>query len=406
MERRAILFVGAGIEAVPGIRRAQDMGLFVVASDADANAPGMAVADDRIVASTYDVDATVASATVYHGTRPFAGVLCLATDVPLTVATVANALGLPGIPLSAARLVVDKLAMKDRFSLDGIPIPWYRRVADASELRQIVANEGVPLVLKPVDSRGARGVLRLLPGIDLNWAFETALSHSPSGRVMVERYLDGPQVSTESLVIAGRASTPGFSDRNYEFLDRFAPHMIENGGELPSALPAAQRAAVCELVERAARSLGIADGVVKGDIVIYKGGAHVIELAARLSGGYFCTHEIPLNTGVDFVGAALRQALGDKVLPDELQPRFCRGVAQRYLFPNPGRVSSVDVPDWIRRDPDIALCEIRVQPGATIGPMASHPARAGVVIATGESREAAVTKAEAALSAIRIETAT
>ncbi len=223
---------------------------------------------------------------------------------------------------------------------------------------------------------------------------------------MVERYLDGPQVSTESLVVAGRAATPGFSDRNYEFLDRYAPHVIENGGELPSALPAEQRVAVCELVERAAHSLGIANGVVKGDIVVHQGEAHVIELAARLSGGYFCTHEIPLNSGVDFVGAALRQALGDKVSPEELQPRFCRGVAQRYLFPSPGKVSSVDVPDWIERYPDIALCEIRVQPGATIGPMASHPARAGVIIATGESREAAVVKAESAVSAIRIKTAT
>jgi biotin carboxylase len=403
-EPRSILFIGAGIETVPGIRRAQELGLRVVASDANPQAPGMNLADDRIIASTYDVAATVAAARAYHTGQPLSGVLCLGTDVPLTVASVAAALSLPGISLDAAHLASDKLAMKDRFAARGVPIPWYAPVADAAELRRIVARDGLPLVLKPVDSRGARGVLRLTTASDLDAAFAMSQSYSPSARVMVERYLDGPQISTESLMIDGRAHTPGFADRNYEYLERFAPHIIENGGQLPSTLPDEQQRTVRALVEQAALAMDIESGVVKGDIVLHDGTPYVIELAARLSGGYFCTHEIPLNTGVDLVGAAIRQALGDRVAAAELTPTRNLGVAQRFCFPPPGRVVAIVVPDWIGQDPDIVMCEIRTRVGEMIEPMLCHPARPGVVIATGSDRAAAVAKAEAAIAAIRIET--
>lgn len=401
---KTLLIVSAGAEALPGIKLAKKLGLHVVASDAKPEAPCFALADDALVASTYDVEATVAAASRYHHeVRPINGVMCIASDVPLTVASVAAALGLPGIPVESARLATDKLAMKQRFASDGVLIPWFSAVESIDHLKALVAAEGLPLVIKPVDSRGSRGVLRLQPDTDLAWAYATAKRHSPTGRVMLERFLPGPQVSTESLVIDGVAHTPGFSDRNYEYLDRYAPHIIENGGQLPSHLDESTQQAVRDLVQQAALSMGIRNGVVKGDIVVTDGKPHVIELAARLSGGYFCTHEIPLNTGVDLVGAAIRQALGEPVDPADLQPRFNRPVAQRYFFPQPGVVTAVEGAEAFADHPDVAYLELRVKPGDCIGPVDSHPARAGVVITTGETREGAVALAEKVATGISIQ---
>ena len=59
------MFIGAGIETVPGIRRALDMGLQVVASDADPDAPGLQIADHRLIVSTYDISATIAAARYF-----------------------------------------------------------------------------------------------------------------------------------------------------------------------------------------------------------------------------------------------------------------------------------------------------------------------------------------------------
>src|SRR4030095_14312032 len=113
------------------------------------------------------------------------------------------------------------------------------------------------------------------------------------------------------------------------------------GGDLPSRLPLETQERVKGVVARAGAALGVTEGTVKGDIVVHNGAPYVIELAARLSGGFFCTREIPLNTGVDFIGCAIRVALGERILPRELEPVWSVPVIQRYAFPKPGRVIEV-----------------------------------------------------------------
>src|SRR6185312_6052105 len=151
---------------------------------------------------------------------------------------VAARLKLPGISVVTAELACDKLAMKRRFAERGVKVPWFAEVRTVQELQRVAIERGRNLVIKPVDSRGSRGVQRIARVEDLVAAFMLARSHSPTERVMVEQYLEGPQVSTESIVTGGRCFTPGFSDRNYEHLEKYAPFFIENGGDLPSHLPA------------------------------------------------------------------------------------------------------------------------------------------------------------------------
>jgi biotin carboxylase len=403
--KQTLLVVGGGVEAIPGIQLAQTMGLHVVVSDRNHHAESVAVADNFLQVDTYNVQETVAGAQQFHQTvRPIHGVMCMGSDVPQTVSAVAHALGLPGCSTESARLATDKYAMKKKLQSDGIPVPWFSLVRSPEQLREIVSEQGFPLVLKPVDSRGARGVLRLIAGMDLEWAYQISCSQSPTQRVMAERFLDGPQVSTESMMLKGQAYTPGFSDRNYEFLETYAPHIIENGGDLPSHISSHEQHLVCDVVGNAARSLGILDGVVKGDIVVHHGQPYVIELAARLSGGYFCTHEIPLNTGVEFVRHAIHLALGHTVNPEDLSPRFQKGVAQRYLFPAPGRIVRISDYSNLKNQPGIAFLQVRVNVGDTVGLIDSHPARAGVVIATGDTREEATHRAIEVIRNIHIET--
>ena len=367
--KKTLFIVGGGVEAIPGIQLAKKMGLHVVVSDRDGAAGGVGVADDFIPVDTYDAKKTVAFAKEYsQRVKPIHGVMCMGSDVPYTMAAVATALGLPGISVESAKLATDKYAMKKKLWEDGIPVPWYSLVQSPGQLKELVLKKGFPLVLKPVDSRGARGVLRLTDEIDLEWAYSYSLSHSATQRVIVEQFLEGPQVSTETMMLDGQAYTPGFSDRNYEFLDAYAPHIIENGGDLPSLLSSQQQHMVCEVVGKAAKSLGIVDGVVKGDIVVHQGQPYVIEMAARLSGGYFCSHEIPLNTGVEFVRHAINLALGRKPRPEDLSPRYHKCVAQRYLFPDAGRVVRISDYSHMTRNPGIAFLQVRVKTGDAIGP--------------------------------------
>ena len=402
---KTLFVISGGTEAVPGIQRARDMGLRVVVSDINPKAPGFEIADDRVIADTYSIDDTVAAALHYQKTiKPIDGVMCIASDVPLTVASVAHVLGLPGITIETAQLASDKLAMKQRFFEKGIPIPWFRKVDSVTHLRRILSKHGFPVVLKPVDSRGARGVLRLTEYVDLDWAYEHSISFSPSKRVMVEEYLDGPQISTESAIINGQAVTPGFTDRNYEFLDRFAPYIIENGGHQPSILPKEQQNAVSRLAEQAALAMGISTGIAKGDMVLFEDGPRVIEIAARLSGGWFSTDQIPIATGVDLIGAAIKMALGERVPKEDLIPQYQKGVTIRYFFPESGRVVRIENVEQFRDRSWVHKMDFFVKPGDIVGPVTNHTKRTGFVITTGGTRNQAIERAMHVVESIKIKT--
>ena len=404
LQERRLLVISGGREAVPIIERAVARGLHVIVSDGDEKAPGFDVAHETILASTYDAGATLELARRIHEKDPIHGVMAAAADVPLTVSTVARGLGLPGPSVETARLASDKFLMKEALREAGVPVPWYARVETPGELLEMVRDRRTTLVVKPVDSRGARGVVRLSEGVDPGWAFEEARKNSPTGRVMAEEWVEGVQVSTESVVAGGEIATPGLSERNYEYLERFAPYVIENGGDLPAPLSDEQKEAVDEVILGAARALGLDDWTIKGDIVMGRDGPVVIEVAPRLSGGFFCTHTIPLSSGVNIVDAALLLALGMEVRASDYAPRSWRFVSQRYWFAEPGRVREVSIPPHIEYVHGLETMSINVREGDVIGPMVAHPARAGMVITTGSTAEEASLRAREVITAVGIYT--
>ena len=402
---KTLLIISGGIEAIPGIKKAKEMGLHVIVSDGDKNAPGFVFADDQIIASTYDIELTVKKSKDYNDSiRKIDGVICVASDVPLTVASVAKELSIPGITLKSAMLSSDKIAMKDQFSLDNVSIPKYKELFSIAELKLIIKNWGFPLILKPVDSRGARGVVRLNNKTDINWAWDFAKKNSLTGRVMIEEFLEGPQVSTESIILNGSCFTIGFSDRNYELLDQYFPFVIENGGDLPSFLPNNMQNNIKKLVSKASQSIGVKNGIIKGDIVVSNDKPYIIEVATRLSGGYFCSHEIPINTGVDFLSNAIKISLGESINESDLSIKKNVHVSQRYLFPKPGKtIKKIRGINDLKKMNFVKFFDIRVQENSIIPETTSHPSRAGLVMVTGKSREEAILNAECAVKTIEFE---
>ncbi len=396
--------IGGGIEAVPSVRRAREMGLFVVVADGNPAAPAFGLADAAVVVSTYDEAGMAERAAAFSAReRRVDGVFAASADVPRTVAAVAEALSLPGISRATAHLAADKLAMKRHLRAAGIAVPDFWAVESAGALRACFGPAGGRLVIKPVDSRGARGVLQLRPDSDLDWAFAHARAQSPTGRVMAEAFVAGPQFSTESVLIGGEARTPAVIDRNYARLEQFAPFMIEDGGTQPSFLPAAALEPVMRLAEAAGRALGIGTGTVKGDLVLGAGGPVVIEMAARVSGGWMATDQIPLHSGVDFIGIAIRLALGETVEIAEAEPKAGQATAIRYFFPPPGLARAVAADPVLTVQPWVRRFSLDLAPGDRVPPVTDHTRRAGFVLVTGADRAEAVARAEAVIAGTRIE---
>jgi len=399
---KKILIISGGVEALPIIEKAIKMGLYVLVSDGDRSAPGLALAHEAIIASTYDAEKTLELARATDPNRRISGVISAAADVPRTVALVADALGLPGPSPRSALLAGNKFLMKMAFKDMGLAVPWFAMINGPDDLKALARGSAKAFVVKPVDSRGARGVIRLTKDVDLGWAFFEAKKNSPSGAVMAEEWIDGIQLSTESVVAGGSVATPGLSERNYEYIERFSPYVIENGGDLPARLEEHTLSAVNELILGAACAFGFDDWTIKGDIVLSDKGPVIIEAAPRLSGGYFCTHTIPLSSGVDIVEAAILLALGIKVSVADYNPDFTKFISQRFWFPEEGLVKEVRRNSGLESMAGLEMMRLHVREGDTISPMVSHPSRAGMVITSGRSREEAGARAVEAISGVRI----
>jgi len=392
---KTLLIISGGLEAVPGIKKAKEMGLNVLVSDIDLNAPGFEFSDDKIIASTYDYIKTERLAREYNeNKKKIDGVISFSADVPYTVSYVAKSLGLPGLSLETASLSSDKLKMKDKLKDNGIPLPFYWKVDNLVELKEVVKKQGFPLIIKPIDSRGARGVFLLTKVDMLEWAFEHSKSESPSSKVIVEEYLDGPQISTEAIIIDGKGYPIGFSDRNYELLYSHSPYIIENGGDMPSSLSESNQTKIAETAINAGLALGIRNGIVKGDMVLSKDGPKVIEVATRLSGGWFSTDQIPLSTGVDLISAAINQALAIKINTKDLIPKYHKGVAIRYFFPKPGKVFKIKDFNIFRDKKWLHKIAFFIKSGDIVPEVTDHTKRVGFVITTGKSKLEAIKNAK------------
>ena len=400
---KTILIISGGTESIFGIKRAKELGYFVVVTDGDPNAPGFKYADDCILASTYDIEDTLKKVIKYdEAKRKINGVICIASDVPKTVAAISSYFNLISVPIEVARICSDKYEMKKFFRLKNIPVPWFKEISSFEDLKNNVLNSNSQFVIKPVDSRGARGVLKISNKSDLAESYNYSLSFSNVGKVILEKFISGPQLSTESIILNKKIFHVAFADRNYEFLERFSPNIIENGGQLPSQLSPKIIKKTGILLEKVSKALNIENGILKGDIVIKKNEPLVIEVAPRLSGGYFSTHEIPMSTGVDLLGLALKQAMGELDKGIVVKPLKKNAIVQRYWFPNEGIVKRIDNIDRFSKLLNVEYLDIRVKIGDKIGPINSHPSRAGVVITSGLNIEKAKNLAEKIVKDLKI----
>lgn len=401
MNRPTILLLGAGQEQCIAIDEARSQGWRTVAVDGNAQAPGLALADAGHVADIRDVAALIGIGR----TEQVQGVFCHAVEIPEVVAEVARALGLPGLAPATAHRCTHKATRIAALRAAGIPVADFAAVDNRQALVETARRFGFPLVLKPVDNAGSRGVQVVHDEAALRIAYDEAMQHSRSAEVLIERVLQGPQISTESVVWQGRVHTFAFADRHYAEPAFWAPYFIEDGIDFPSTLPAAQQQAVCDLVERTVAALGIDFGAAKGDILIHDGVPHIIEMACRTSGGWFGAGSIPAATGVNALRPLMQMALGLTPDLDALTPTRQLGCAQRYWIPRgPGIFHHAGGFDAVARMPGVQrFNHFFPAPGTRLDKAQHHAQRHAQVICTAPTREAAIARAEAAIAAIHTE---
>lgn len=402
---KTLLIIGGGIEQVPAYKAAKKRGLTVVGTDRNIDAPGLKLADNVIQASTRDANETVEKVERFSKIHKIDGVMTIANDVPYTVACVARILKLPSISVESAEKFRDKSLMKEAFGNSNIACPPFWNITNVEDIKNVLCEDSdVKYVLKPVDGRGAGGVLLIDQNTDLSWAFNESLEYSDSGRLILEKYTEGIQLSTESFIHKGVCYTASISERNYDRLDQFKPNIIEDGGTIPAQLPEKILNQIDNLILGGAKALGVEQGIIKGDIVINTNGSpEIIELAARISGGWFASHQILSASGIDLINVVISYSLNEIIEKSELLPKYSRGSAIRFWFPEPGIIKNINGESKLKQIPGLVKYGFYRETGDIQPEIKKHSDRFGYVITEGENRDEAIHRAELAISSVNFE---
>jgi biotin carboxylase len=399
---RAVLFVGAGIHQRRAIEQARADGLRVVAVDADPDAAGLVSADVGERIDFADVDAVVDVGRRHE----VDGVLTISADraVPI-VAAVAERLGLPGIGTGTAHRMTNKLAMRRALAEAGVPQPRYAAVRRLNEADAALAEVGLPAVLKPADSGGQRGVFRIDSRADLERHLHAALAESPTEEAIVEEFVDGLELNGLAVARSGDVKLLTLSDRLRPPGAGFGVGWIHI---YPSSLYGDVLDEAGRVATSAVRALGLENGMSFPQLIAGDDGrVLVVEVAARVPGGQMADlahHAI----GVDIVEIALRQALGDDVPDELLEPQIDRPLAIRFLTASPGplplgRVQRVGSLAGARAATGVLDVGVFIQEGEVIRPVRVDADRRGYVIATGPTSVLALEAAESAARLIEID---
>ncbi len=353
---KTLLILGTGTDQVEGIIEAKKLGLYTIGLDWNEKSEGAGIVDEFYKVNVKDLKDVAQFLDFYS--KPIHGVIAFGVDIPDVLAFAAEKLNCYfQLDFEKAKLSKNKYEAKKLLSENGVKVPPFAPVFSLEDIVLFAEKHGYPVVLKPVDNSGSRGVLLIEEDTNINWAFEHSSrfvrDRSLKPFLMVEKFISGRQLSTESIIIDGRLFTVGLSDRNYELLKETKPFIVENGGDLPPRLTTPFKgyddliAAVDQELSKAVKAFSSGNGTIKGDIVIDEdGNVWIIEVAFRLSGGLFSTIEIPKNTGINFIRKAIEIQLDGRCSAEDLCYRIENFVRLRYIFAEKeeGVVKSIRLP--------------------------------------------------------------
>jgi biotin carboxylase len=388
--KRRLLLLGAGFEQIAAMDVARDLGLDVIAFDNNPRAEGSTRCNEFV---SVDLRNPAALLEAARRARPDA-VFVHAVELAVECASVAGALGLPGLTRDSAIAGTDKAIRAAALSKAGVPVPRWAPLPSsgpADAWLEIAKSLAAPWVVKPTDQRGAIGVRRCDALEDVARYFR---DRDPSfGGFLIEEWIPGRQLSTESVAVHGSVRHTAVALRHYDTTGDLLPCLIEDGHSMPIALPPATQEAMDRAIARSFTALGIRDGVLKGDLVVRgEGDVVVLEMAVRTSGGRFADTVVPLSSGVNILYPLILQALGE--VPDDrwFAPSRAAGVSQRFIFLPPG-CALTRFPEFAKIFARPGLHEWRIsdtlfESGVTPA-VRSHRDRIGYAIASAADREEA-----------------
>ena len=343
---KKIMILGAGEGQIPLIHRAKDAGWHTIVVSPKGDYPGFALADEIAYCNIADVDAIADLAQ----TMQINAIATDQTDIPvMAIRQVSQKMELPAIQCEDINNFRYKSRMRQLCQSAGIKTIPYRvsdNLADVEQFFRLL--EGDPVILKPVDSQGSRGVTRVGSLSELQEAYDKAMSYSKEKKVIVELFIDGQEVEVDTVMYHNEIKAVLIGD---VFNFRSIPIFSAYERIYPSQLPEVTQAEIRRVNAQTLSILGIHTGWTHGEYMVAKNGdVYLLEVGARGGGNYIGSDIVRTMMGVSTDEMAFRTAIGDDSFYNEvgLTGKCC--AYKCFCLPE-GQISAINIDEeWLNSD--------------------------------------------------------
>lgn len=299
-----LMILGAGIMQTPLIKKAKELGHYIITVDRDKNAEGNNYSDLVIQLDTNDIPGILESARL----NQINGILT-SSDLPVrVVAAVCEELKLPGLKKEAANICTNKFLMREHLKTNGFLVPRYMQIKSEDDLNDV---DFFPSIIKPLDSSGSRGVKRNDTVEELLEAFPFSKSFSKCNSVLVEEIIDGPEFSVETFSQGGQTHIVSITEKWIKGSNK--KFFVEDRHIVPAKINKKQAMEIQKTIINFIQSLDLGDSATHTEVKLNKQGIYIIESGARLGGDFIASDLVPLATGVDMLENAINIALGKQI---------------------------------------------------------------------------------------------
>lgn len=361
-----LAIIGASYLQLPLIRKAKEMGYTTHVFAWAANDAGEKEAD-----CFYPVSITEAERiTEICREIGICGVCSIATDLGnYTVNYIADQLGLPGNSMDCTRKSTNKYLMRNAFRENGDPCPRYCLADEQTDFAAL--DLAYPVIVKPTDRSGSRGINKLENPEGLKKAVHRAVSESFEKKALIEEYVTGTEYSVEAVSFKGvhhiLAMTLKYTTG--------APHFIETGHLEPAPVSEETYRRAAGVVTHALDTLGVTNSASHSEIKIdEKGDIRIIEIGSRMGGDCIGSDLVRCSTGIDFVRAVIQVACGEEPDLKSLGEGF--PVSSRFVFCR----EDLDEMNRIRRENPESFLKLVYLREEMLGKAADSSGRAGCYI--------------------------
>ena len=346
MKQKKLMLLGGLRYLLPVIEAAHKLGIYVITCDYLPDNIAHKYSDEYRNVSIVDKEAVLAVAREFQ----IDGIMSFAVDPGVvTAAYVQEQMGLPGNPYESVCILQNKDRFRNFLTKNGFNVPKAKGFSSVEEAMAETYWYSWPVIVKPTDSAGSKGVTRVDRLEDLEAALKVAFEHSLSGRVIVEEFIEKLGCSSDSdcFSVGGQLKFVSFSAQRF---DEDAPNpYTPSAYSWPSTFTKEQEAELTSEIQRLLTLLGMRTSIYNIETRVgVNGKPYIMEVSPR-GGGNRLAEMVRFATGVDLITNAVRATVGEEVVGVEQKPYDGHWAEVVLHAEKDGRFESIDINDDLER---------------------------------------------------------